>query len=54
MTDTRQLPRRWANQLLHHLATCPDCIAAKAARAPGKCPHRRELVRLTLEERHGG
>lgn len=43
----------YATQLLHHLATCHRCIAAKITHTPRRCEEAARLVRATLKERHG-
>lgn len=48
------LPAEAADKLLDHIVTCPQCRRAVTHRRRGKiCPHGRELIRLTLTERHG-
>lgn len=45
---TIPLPGGWADELIWHRSNCPAC------RAPGnRCARGAQLVRLTLEERHG-
>jgi hypothetical protein len=40
-------------RLIKHLRECPICLAAKATKRGTKCMEGRELVLLTLKERHG-
>jgi len=48
MPDT--LPHKHADELIHHLSTCSVCKAGTTIAR--KCSRGRDLIRLTLEERH--
>lgn len=46
------LPGGQADELMWHLTQCRMCRVARSFRTP-YCKRGRELVRLTLKERHG-
>jgi hypothetical protein len=51
---TAQLPptgHKYADELIHHLSTCSLCKAGTTIAR--RCSRGRDLVHLTLEERHG-
>lgn len=51
---TVPLPGGMADELLWHVANCPTCKAARIARNNmAFCKRGRQLIQLTLQERHG-
>jgi hypothetical protein len=44
---------KYVDLLLDHMRTCHTCIGAKIANTPNYCPRGRELIQLTIKERHG-
>jgi hypothetical protein len=53
MTVPVPLPGGKADELLQHLSNCPQCKGAKVANTPDFCPVGKQLIRLTMKERHG-
>lgn len=49
------LPGGWADELLWHHQQCATCRWAKLSPNPAAnmCERGKQLIRLTLEERHG-
>lgn len=49
------LPGRWADELLWHKQNCLCCRMAKLAPSfpAAACARSQELIRLTIDERHG-
>lgn len=50
---TVPLPGGYADELMWHMANCPTCRLSKVFPSSQKCRRGQQLVRLTLEERHG-
>lgn len=50
-----KLPSEAADELLTHLTTCPQCKRArrKHGRRGAHCEVAKELLKITLKERHG-
>lgn len=51
---TVPLPGGYADKLILHLDTCPQCRLAKINPRERKCPEGQALIRSTIEERHEG
>lgn len=55
MSDTTDTTTgQYTEALLAHLAECSQCIAARRTPGMPKCPTGRDLIKKTLDERHGG
>lgn len=50
---TVPLPGGMADELVWHMNHCPTCRLSKVFPSQSKCQRGQQLVRLTLEERHG-
>lgn len=47
------LPGGTADELMWHLSNCPTCRLARVFPSHQKCSRGQQLVRATLEDRHG-
>lgn len=47
------LPGGAADELMWHLKNCPECSLSKIIPGAPRCNRGQQLVRHTLEERHG-
>lgn len=47
------LPGGYADELLHHLRHCQECQLARRDPSFPRCARGRQLIELTLKERHG-
>jgi hypothetical protein len=50
---TVPLPGGCADELMRHMANCPQCRLSKVYPSAQRCERGNELVRETLAERHG-
>lgn len=50
---TVPLPGGMADKLLRHVGNCHVCKAARIYNKPNYCAEGSQLIRLTIEERHG-